>query len=456
MADSAPSNLFYQSHLPRPMLDYAKGIYLYDVNGKRYLDGSSGAMVSNIGHSNSYVLDAMKAQMDKATFGYRLHFQNEPAERLARQTARLMPDGLDRVFFVSGGSEAVESSIKLARQYAMLQGKSRAWKVISRFPSYHGCSLGALALTGYDPLVEPFLPMMRDMPKIPSPTCYLDQDDLDDTARGLKYAELLREEILRQNPDTVLAFIMEPIGGASTGALVAPNSYYARIREICDEFEILLIYDEVMTGAGRTGRFVASEHWDITPDIVALSKGFAAGYAPLGAMVAKTEIVEPVLDSGGFLHGFTYAGNPLACAAGSAVLDVLHNEGLIDNAANMGGLLKSRLEGLMDRFPFIGDVRGKGLLLAFELVSDRGTMSPLPSSMNAFNRIVDIAYDLGLIIYSRRSRGGKQGDHFMVCPPLIISESGINELISSLTSALEQFAAETGLSWDSSAGTCNP
>ena len=445
MNDKRPSNLFYQSKLARPMLDRAEGVYLYDIHGKRYLDGSSGAMVSNIGHSNPYVLDAMKAQMDKATFGYRLHFQNEPAERLASMTARLMPKGLDRVFFVSGGSEAVESAIKLARQYALTQGKTGAWKVISRFPSYHGCSLGALALTGYDPLAKPFLPMMRDMPKIPAPTCYLDQDNLDDTARGLKYAEMLRDEIIMQGPDTVLGFIMEPIGGASTGALVAPDSYYARIREICDEFDILLIYDEVMTGAGRTGRFVASEHWGIIPDIVALSKGFAAGYAPLGAMVAQTEIVEAVLDSGGFLHGFTYAGNPLACAAGVAVLDVLQNDNLIENAANMGDVLKARLSTLMDTYPFIGDVRGKGLLLAFELVSDRDTMTPLPKSLNAYNRLVDLAFDRGLIIYSRRTRGGYEGDHFLICPPLIITEEGIEEIMSGLTGALDQFAKETGL-----------
>ena len=443
-----PSNLFYQSKQTRPMLDRAEGIYLYDVNGNRYLDGSSGAMVSNIGHSNPFVMDAMKAQIDKSTFGYRLHFQNEPAEKLARQTARLMPPGLDRVFFVSGGSEAVESAIKLARQYAMTQGKTNAWKIISRFPSYHGCSLGALALTGYDPLTKPFLPMMRDMPKIPAPTCYLDRDNLDDAARGLKYADLLREEILHQGPDTVLGFIMEPIGGASTGALVAPDSYYARIREICDEFDILLIYDEVMTGAGRTGRFVASEHWGITPDIVALSKGFAAGYAPLGAMVAKTNIVEDVLDAGGFLHGFTYAGNPLACAAGVAVLDVLENDNLVENAALMGNVLKSRLTVLMDRYPFVGDVRGKGLLLGFELVSDRETMAPLPKALNAFNRLVDLAFERGLIIYSRRTRGGYEGDHFLICPPLIVTQAQIDEIIDMLTDSLDAMAQEMSLPVD--------
>ncbi len=439
------SNLFYQSHSGRPMLDRAEGVYLYDVNGKRYLDGSSGAMVSNIGHSNPYVLDAMKRQMDKATFGYRLHFQNEPAERLATMTAHMMPAGLDRVFFVSGGSEAVESAIKLARQYAITQGRNDRWKVISRFPSYHGCSLGALALTGYDPLAKPFLPMMRDMPKIPAPTCYLDQDNLDDEARGLRYANMLRDEIIAQGPDTVLGFIMEPVGGASTGALVAPDSYYTRIREICDEFDMLLIYDEVMTGAGRTGAFVASEHWGITPDIVALSKGFAAGYAPLGAMVAKTEIVDAVLGAGGFLHGFTYAGNPLAASAGAAVLEVLQKDNLIENATQMGDVLKAELTSLIDRYPFIGDVRGKGLLLAFELVSDRQTMAPLPKELNAFNRLVDLAHDRGLIIYSRRTRGGYEGDHFLVCPPLIITRAQIGELMGALIESLDAMAAEMNL-----------
>jgi adenosylmethionine-8-amino-7-oxononanoate aminotransferase len=439
------SNLFYQSRQPRPFLDRGEGIYLYDVDGKRYIDGSSGAMVSNIGHSNPRVLAAMQAQMARATFGYRLHFRTEPSEALATKTASLMPEGLDRVFFVSGGSEAVESAIKLARQYALTQGQGSRWKVISRFPSYHGCTLGALALTGYDPLARPFDPMMRDMPKIAAPTTYLDRDNLTEAERGLKYAELLRDEIIAQGPDSVLAFIMEPVGGASTGALVAPDSYYARIREICDEFGILLIYDEVMTGAGRTGTFLAAEHWGITPDIVALSKGFAAGYAPLGAMVARGDIVEAVLDAGGFLHGFTYAGNPLACAAGLAVIEEIESAGLVENAARMGDLLKTRLEGLMDRYPFIGDVRGLGLLLAFELVSDRDTMEPLPPGLNAHARLVDLAYDRGLIIYSRRTRGGVAGDHFMIAPPLIITEAQVGEMMAILTDALDAFALEAGL-----------
>jgi len=444
----AESNLFYQSRLARPMLDRAEGIYIWDTAGKRYIDGSSGAMVSNIGHSNPRVIAAMKAQMDKSTFGYRLHFQNEPAEALARRTAGLMPEGLDRVFFVSGGSEAVESAIKLARQYAVTQGQESRWKVVSRFPSYHGGTLGALALTGYHPLSKPFEPMLRGMPKVAAPLCHLDRDDLSDEARGLKYAELLRDKIIEEGPGSVLAFIMEPVGGASTGALVAPDSYYGRIREICDEFGILLIHDEVMTGAGRTGMFVASEHWGVTPDILVLSKGFAAGYAPLGAMVARTPIVEAVMDAGGFMHGFTYAGNPLACAAGLAVLDELRRQDMIGNAAAMGGALKGELIGLMRRYPFVGDVRGKGLLLAFELVSDRETMTPLPKGLNAFNRLVDLAHERGLIIYSRRTRGGHEGDHFMVCPPLIVTRDQVNEIMDILIESLDAMATETGLPVD--------
>jgi len=440
-----PSHLFYQSRKRQPFVHRAEGIYIWDQTGKRYIDGCSGAMVSNIGHSNPRVLEAMRVQMGKATFSYRLHFQNEVAEQLATLTASLMPAGLDRVFFVSGGSEAVESAIKLARQYAVVTGSNERWKVISRYPSYHGCTLGALALTGYDPLSDPFEPMMRAMPKIPSPRCYLDNDDFSDEQRGLRYADMLREEILRQGPETVLAFIMEPVGGASTGALVAPDSYYARIREICNEFGILLIYDEVMTGAGRTGRFLAADHWHIKPDIIALSKGFAAGYAPLGAMVADRQLVESVLDAGGFAHGFTYAGNPLACSAGLAVLEEIKTQGLMKNAVVMGDQLKMRLETLMQRFAFIGDVRGKGLLLAFELVSNRSTMQPLPRELNAFTRLVEIAYERGLIIYSRRTRGGIEGDHFMICPPLIINQLQVDELIGLLEGSLVTFAQESGL-----------
>ncbi|WP_209509730.1 aminotransferase family protein [Ruegeria sp. HKCCE4150] len=436
------SNLFYQSRARRPEVDRAEGIYIWGKNGQRYIDGSSGAMVSNIGHSNPNVLAAMKAQMDSATFAYRLHFENAPAEDLATAIADRTPAGLDKVFFVSGGSEAVESCVKFARQWAVADGQASRWKVISRFPSYHGSTLGALAITGYGPLTNAFAPLFKEMPKIPAPTCYLDRDNLSDHDRGLKYAEMLRDEIIAQGPDTVLAFAMEPVGGASTGALVAPDSYYGRVREICDEFGVLLIMDEVMSGVGRTGTFLASEHWNIRPDLVALSKGFGAGYAPLGAMIADKAMVETVLDSGGFAHGHTYAGNPLACSAGLAVLNEIDRLDVMTNARIMGEILMAGLMDLMARHPFIGDVRGKGLLTAFEMVSDRDTMSPLPKDLNAYERFVEICYERNLITYSRRTRGGVEGDHFLICPPLIATEAQINEILNILDDSLRDFARE--------------
>lgn len=439
------SNLFYQTRSRRPEVDRAEGIYIWGKNGERYIDGSSGAMVSNIGHSNPNVLTAMKAQMDSATFAYRLHFENSAAEALATSIADRMPEGLNKVFFVSGGSEAMESCIKFARQWAVAAGQGSRWKVISRFPSYHGSTLGALAITGYGPLTDAFGPMYKDMPKIPAPTCYLDRDNLSDHDRGLRYAEMLRDEIIAQGADTVLAFAMEPVGGASTGALVAPDSYYARVREVCDEFGILLIMDEVMSGVGRTGTFMASEHWNVRPDLVAVSKGFGAGYVPLGAMIADEGMVDTVLDAGGFAHGHTYAGNPLACSAGLAVLAEIDRLDLLANTCAMGGVLMAGLDDLMGRYAFIGDVRGKGLLTAFEMVSDTDTMAPLPKDIKAFERFVEICYARNLITYARRTRGGLEGDHFMICPPLIVTESQIGEILNILDDSLKAFALETGL-----------
>ncbi|WP_323771920.1 aspartate aminotransferase family protein [Antarctobacter sp.] len=436
------TNLFYQTKSPRPTLDRAEGIYMWDTDGKRYIDGSSGAMVSNIGHSNPAVLAAMRDQMDKSTFGYRLHFQTENSEKLAAKTAALAPEGLNKVFFVSGGSEAVESTLKMARQYALTQGQPQRFKVISRYPSYHGCTLGALAITGYAPMTAPFDPMMMRMPKVPAPRAYLDGLDPTDQATGYHYANMLEAKILEEGPDTVLAFIVEPVGGASTGALVPPTGYMQRVREICTQYGVLLIHDEVMTGGGRTGRFFGAEHWDVTPDLISLSKGFGGGYVPLGAMIARDDIVEAVMGAGGFIHGFTYAGNPLACAAGCAVLDQIADNDLTGNAARMGDALADRLRGLMQRYPLIGDVRGKGLLMAFELMADRATKAPLPANLNAHARLVDIAYDNGLIIYSRRTRGGTSGDHFLVCPPMIVDEAQLDDITDRLDRSLASYMAE--------------
>ncbi|MCO6387459.1 aspartate aminotransferase family protein [Aliihoeflea sp. 40Bstr573] len=440
------SHLFYMMRLRRPLVDRAEGIYLWDTQGRRMIDGSSGAMVVNVGHGNRNVIEAMKRQMERVTFAYRLHFENEPAEELARRMAEKMPGDLDRIFFVSGGSEAVESAIKLARQWAVVTGQAKRWKVISRFPSYHGGTMGSLAVTGDLALTETFAPQIRDMPTIPAPRAYRDRDNFAMEERGLRYADMLEEKILAEGPESVLAFIMEPIGGAATAALVPPDSYFPRIREICDKYGILLIHDEVMTGAGRTGRYLGGDHWNCRPDIITLSKGIGSGYAPLGAMAASRRLVKPVLDAGGFQHGYTYAGNPLSCAAGLAVLDETERLGCVDNAGKMGDLLKSELESLAKLYPFIAGVRGKGLLIGADLVSDPETFAPLPKARNANQRLVDLAYERGMIIYSRRIRGdGIEGDNFILAPPLIITAGQVGEMIAILADSLDALATELDL-----------
>ncbi|KRQ95150.1 aspartate aminotransferase family protein [Bradyrhizobium valentinum] len=440
-----PSHLFYLPGLRRPLVDRAEGIYFWTRDGRRFIDGSSGPMVANIGHSNRNVLDAMKRQMDKTTFAYRLHFENEPAEELARQLACKLPEGMDRIFFVSGGSEAIESCIKLARQWAVAIGQPKRWKVITRFPSYHGGTLGSLSVTGDDALAETFTPIMRVMPAVPAPAAWRDRDNLSMEQRGLRYADILEEKILAEGPESVLAFIMEPVGGAATAALVAPDSYYPRIREICDRYGILLIHDEVMSGAGRTGKFLGGDHWNCRPDILALSKGLGSGYAPLGALAAPMRLVEPLLASGGFQHGHTYAGNPLACAAGLAVLDEMDRLDLIANAASMGDVLIGELKALQKRFPFIADTRGKGLLLGAEMVADPETLRPIDPARKGTQRLLDLAYARGLIIYGRKVKGGVGGDNFMVAPPMIITREQIGEMIAIISDSLEALAAELDL-----------
>lgn len=439
---NAKSYLFYQTDHPRPVLDRAEGIYMYDGQGNRWIDGSSGAMVCNIGHSNPAVLDAMRRQMDKSTFGYRLHFVTEASEGLAEKLSGHAWPGMDRVFFVSGGSEATETAIKLARQIQLAKGEAGRWKVISRWPSYHGCTLGALAVTGYDQLTDPFEPMMRMMPKIPAPRFWLDDLDPTDPATGKHYADMLEAKIIEEGADTVAAFIVEPVGGASTGALPPPVGYMEAIRDICTRHGVLLIHDEVMSGGGRLGHLLGAKNWNAPADIVAMSKGLGAGYVPLGAVIARGDLVDLVLSDGGFRHGFTYAGNPLACAAGLAVIEEIERQGMFENSLTIGAMIETRLKALMDRFEFIGDVRGMGLLQAFEVVADRKTKEPMLASFRAYDRLTEHAYQRGLIIYPRRSRGGYSGDHFLIAPPMITTPAQVDEIMERLVGALEAFEKE--------------
>jgi adenosylmethionine-8-amino-7-oxononanoate aminotransferase len=437
-----PSAMFFWPTPERPVVDRGEGIYLWDQDGKRYIDGCSGPQTANIGHGNVRVREAMMAQAEKVSYAFRSHFLNEPAELLAQEITAVAPDGFDQVFFGSGGSEAVEACIKLARQYAVAIGQATRYKIISRLPSYHGTTLGALALTGDPGGFSIFAPMMINHPKIPAPFCRYRRPGQSEDEAALEYANALATEIENQGPETVLAFIMEPIGGAATGALTAPEVYYHRIREICDQYGVLLIFDEVMSGAGRSGKYLAAEHWGVTADLVALAKGLASGYIPLGACLTSRRIVGTVEDAGGFNHGHTYSASPIACAVGRAVLAEHLDNDLIGNAARMGAVLKGRLEGLLDEFEFIGEVRGRGLLLGFDVIADRATGRPLPPKLNAYLRLSQEAYDRGLIIYSRRMMGGVRGDNFLVSPPLIVTEDQIDEIMDLLVQALRAFAPE--------------
>lgn len=444
-AQGGPIQVFYAPKgAPRlPIISHAEGIYMWDTDGRRYIDASSGPVCSNLGHGNERVVAAMAEQARKVAYASRAFFENEPNIALANLLAELAGPGFERAFLVSGGSEAVEAALKMARQYAVATGQGGRWKVLSRMPGYHGGTLGAVGVTG-DPQSEALYGgIARLMPKVPAPITYRVPDGFDAESYVDHCADALEQAILEEGPETVLAFIMEPVGGLATGALVAPDRYYARVREICSRHGVLLIYDEVMSGAGRTGTFLSAAHWpDAQPDIVTLAKGISAGYAPLGVVLASRDMVDVLRDNGGFLHGHTYSANPLSCAVGHAVLSELVEHGLMENAARMGRLLRERLEELMQRSPHVGDVRGKGLLLAVEIVPRKGDGSRFPPDDMAINRVIDLARERGLMLYTRRTAEGRYGDWVMITPPLIITEAQVDELVGLFDAALQAFAEE--------------
>lgn len=433
-----PNYNFYIAKGRLPVVDRAEGIRIWDTGGKEYIDACSGAVITNLGYGQVNINEVIQEQAQKTFFAYRLHFENKPAQDYSKTLVAHSAQHLDRVFFVSGGSEAVESAIKLCRQYFYDSNQGSRHIFISRVPSYHGCTLGTLALTAYAPLEAPYRPLMKSYPKIPAPYCYRCAYNLSYPDCDLECARELEKTILAQGPENVAGFIAEPIGGASTGALVPPEGYFDIIQATCSQYGVMLILDEVMTGFGRTGSLFGYEHWNIEADIVALSKGMAAGYFPLGAILARQSVVDTVLDSGGFKHGHTYAGNPMACAVGLKVLNNIVDQNLCTNARRMGTRLKEGLETIARRIPVIGQVRGKGLLLGVELVRDPDTKEPYPVGVNAGQLLTDIAFENGLIIYPRRSINGMSGDHVLVAPPLIISESEVDEILGLFEKALEQ------------------
>ena len=335
----------------------------------------------------------------------------------------------------------MESAMKICREYHLANGQGRRHIFISRTPSYHGSTLGALALTSYAPLEIPYRPMIQAYPKVPAPYCYRCPYHLIHPACGLACAHALDTVIREQGPENVAGFMVEPVVGASLGALPPPDGYFDVIQEICRRHGVLLLLDEVMTGFGRTGRLFGYEHWNIEADVVALSKGMASGYYPLGAIVATSEIVDAIMGKSGFAHGHTYAGNPMACAVGLEVLRIIIEDKLSENAARVGPVLKAKLEALAERHPMIGQVRGLGLLLALELVEDRQTRRPFPAEINVSQQLTNTAYDEGLIVYQRRSINGLAGDHILIAPPLIVTEEQTDEIIGRLDRALARTAA---------------
>ena len=392
----------------------------------------------NIGYGDRRVAKAIAEQAQKTFFAYRTQFENGPAVQLAMDLVKYSAPHLNRVFYVSGGSEAVESAMKLCRQYFYNRGEGSRYLFISRVPSYHGSTLGALALTSYAPLEIPFRPMMQSYPKIPAPYCYRCAYHREYPQCDLECARALETTILKEGAENVAAFVVEPIVGASIGALVPPKDYFSIVQETCKKYGIFLILDEVMTGFGRTGKLFAYEHWDIAADIVALSKGMASGYYPLGAIMANDSTVDEVINKGGFAHGHTYAGNPMACAVGLEVFRIIREEHLAENAAEMGRLLKAGLEKLQERYGIIGEVRGKGLLLALELVRDRDTREPFPVEKEVNLLLTDMACEEGLIVYPRRCINGLSGDHVLVAPPLIVNEQQVHEIVDRLDRALKR------------------
>jgi adenosylmethionine-8-amino-7-oxononanoate aminotransferase len=415
------------------------GCYLIDKAGKRYLDASGGAAVSCLGHSDSKVREAIRTQLEKLAYAHTSFFTTDAAEALASKLIAHAPEDIDRVYFVSGGSEAVEAALKLARQYFVEIGEPRRQHIVSRWQSYHGNTLGALSAGGNRWRRQIFEPLLLQIRHI-SP-CYAYRwraAGESDGDYGQRVANELEAEILRLGPETVAAFIAEPVVGATLGAVPAVTGYFTRIRDICDRYGVLLILDEVMCGMGRTGTLFACEQESIRPDIITIAKGLGAGYQPIGAMLCSATIYSAIeRGSGFFQHGHTYLAHATCCAGSLAVLQRLVDDGLVGRSAEMGRLLALELSERFKDHPNIGDIRGRGLFRGLELVADRATKAPFEPERTIHTKVKRAAMDEGLLCYPMAGTvDGKRGDHILLAPPFIITEEQIGELVSKLDSAV--------------------
>jgi len=435
------------THNQPPTAVRGDGVEIIDSNGKRYLDASGGAAVSCLGHSHPKVIEAIKAQVDKLPFAHTAFFTSEPAEQLADHLVAHAPAGLESVYFVSGGSEAVEAALKLARQYHVERGEPQRRHIVARWQSYHGNTLGALSVGGNRWRREPFAPMLIESHHISPCFAYRFRDANEtEEAYGLRVANELEAKIQELGTDTVAAFIAEPVGGATSGAVTAVPGYFRRIREICDRYGVLLILDEVMCGMGRTGTLFACEQEGVVPDLACIAKGLGAGYQPIGAVMVANHVYEAVRGGSGFFqHGHTYLGHPIACAAALAVQKVIQEEGLLVRVREMGEALNDALLERFGNHRHVGDIRGRGLFRAIELVEDRGTKATFDSGLKLHARIKQEAMARGLICYPGGGTiDGKNGDHVLLAPPFIVETPHIAQIVERLGGAVDAALESVG------------
>ncbi len=423
-----------------PIAVRGEGCYLFDAEGRKWFDGSGGAAVSCLGHGDVQVTEAIRSQLDQLAFAHTGFFTSEAAEALADRLVTHAPGRLDRVYFVSGGSEAVEAALKLARQYHLEAGRPARRRLIARRQSYHGNTLGALAVGGNEWRRAPFAPLLIETHHIaPCFEYRFRMASESPETYGRRVADELEAEILRLGPETVMAFIAEPVVGATAGAVPPVPGYLARIREICDQYGVLLIFDEVMCGMGRTGALFACEIDDVAPDILCMAKGLGAGYQPIGAMLCTDAIHDAIAAGTGFFqHGHTYMGHPVACAAAGAVLDRLTTGELVARVAEQGAKLRQALESAFGQHPFVGDIRGRGLFLGLEIVADRKTKAPFDPQLKLHAKIKRAAFEEGLICYPMGGTiDGVHGDHVLLAPPFILEDTHIEEIVDKLGRAFD-------------------
>jgi adenosylmethionine-8-amino-7-oxononanoate aminotransferase len=427
-----------------PVAASGHGIYILDARGREYIDASGGAAVSCLGHDHPEVKTAIRAQLDKLPYAHTSFFTTEAAEQLADRLIEDAPEGLSHVYFVSGGSEAVEAALKMARQYFVERGENQRRYFIARRQSYHGNTLGALSTGGNLARREMFAPILLETHHIEPCFAYRHKrEDESEEEYGRRTADALEEKIEELGAANVIAFVAETVVGATAGAVTPAPGYFKRIREICDRRGILLILDEVMSGMGRTGTLHACEQEGIAPDLLTIAKGLGAGYQPIGATLLSRKIFDAFANGSGFFqHGHTYMGHSMACAAALAVQTVIRRDGLLENVKKMGARLARRLSERFGNHPFVGNIRGRGLFQAIELVTDRSTKTPFDPGRKLHARIKTEAMARALMVYpSGGTADGVCGDHVLIAPPFIVQPHEIDTIVERLGDAVDAATA---------------